>query len=268
MSDPPEPGREIAEWLSTLRLSRYASCFQRGGYQSLGDCRDLTDERLLELEVCPTGHRRRILCSLEALGAGPWCGGEDEEEGAAAENGGKPVPRQRHIFRRDKKRAASCQNPQPRERRERGLEGSQSLPLEAGLGPETEERRCPPRPAPRDPKNIQASAPAQAPVPRPTSSSSGTDSPFISETPSDWDVPPEDPSLLAAGSGPGGGGGPRDDSAFLCGMVENSIYESQPRVKAAAGPRPTRSYRLRHRPVPEIPNLPLPPFQDRWGQFR
>ncbi|KAF7659895.1 hypothetical protein LDENG_00291330 [Lucifuga dentata] len=46
-------------------------------------------------------------------------------------------------------------------------------------------------------------------------------------------------------------------------MVENSIYGRHPTFKVPKGLRPTRSYRLRHRPVPEIPNQIVLPPQDR-----
>ncbi len=141
MLEPPEPSQEIVEWLQTLRLSQYTSCFQQGGYQSLEECTDLTDERLLELRVFPTGHRRRILRSLEALGVKPSVAEEDKEEGGGVENGRrqrKPVPHPRHIFLKDKKRGTSYQHSQPKEESEYDLEGSQTLPPGAGLGTETE----------------------------------------------------------------------------------------------------------------------------------
>ncbi|XP_037832343.1 arf-GAP with Rho-GAP domain, ANK repeat and PH domain-containing protein 2 isoform X2 [Kryptolebias marmoratus] len=49
-------------------------------------------------------------------------------------------------------------------------------------------------------------------------------------------------------------------------MVDNSIYETQMSVKDAAGPRLSRSYRLRHRPVPEIPNPAAVSPQERSTQ--
>ncbi|XP_056432109.1 arf-GAP with Rho-GAP domain, ANK repeat and PH domain-containing protein 2 [Gadus chalcogrammus] len=48
-------------------------------------------------------------------------------------------------------------------------------------------------------------------------------------------------------------------------MVDNVIYETGP---PSRGPRPTRSYRLRHRPVPHIPpRPPLPPLDRQAGDM-
>ncbi|XP_069374868.1 arf-GAP with Rho-GAP domain, ANK repeat and PH domain-containing protein 2 isoform X2 [Paralichthys olivaceus] len=278
MLEPPDPSQEVEEWLSTLRLSQYIPCFQEGGYQSLEDCEDLTDERLLELEVLPTGHRRRILRSLEALGVKPPSGGEDEEE--EEEEGGvqngrrrrKPVPHPRHIFLKDKNRGTSCQHNQPKDKRQYELEGSLSLPPGAGLGIETEDRYLPPpQPAPRNPQNIQTSKSAQTSIPPSvfsSSSSSSSESLCVSEMPSDWEVSSKDPSLLSPNSVPHPNEKPHqsmteDGGGFQGVMVENSIYEAQPSFKSPSRPRFTRSYRLRHRPVPKIPIQTIPPFQDR-----
>lgn len=276
MLEPPELSQEIEEWLSTLRLSQYTLCFWQGGYQILEDCKDLSDDRLLELKVLPTGHRRRILRSLEALGVKQPSGEEEDEE---EEEGGvgkerrqrKPVPHPRHIFLKDKKRGTSCQHHQPKERHEYEVEGSHTLPPGAGLGTEIEESRYirPPLPAPRDPQNIQTSTAVRIFIPPSVScrstSSSSSESLSISEMPSDWEISSENPSLSSTDSFPcmADPTPAEDNSVFQGEMVENSIYESQPAFKVPAGPRLTRSYRLRHRPVPEIPNQAILPPQDR-----
>lgn len=223
--------------------------------------------------MLPTGHRRRILRSLEALGVMQPSGGEEDEENGR--RGRRPVPHPRRIFLKDKTRGSSCHNQQPKERME--FEGSQTLPPGAGLRTEFEdvtERRCvrPPVPAPRDPQNIQTS-PSEPPC-VPTSvfsrSSSSSSSEFfsISEMPSDWDISSENPSLSSTDSFPCLADSPHpslteDNWVFQGNMVENSIYEAQPSFKVPVGPRLTRSYRLRHRPVPQIPNQPTLPPQDR-----
>uniref|UniRef100_A0A665WNT8 ArfGAP with RhoGAP domain, ankyrin repeat and PH domain 2 n=1 Tax=Echeneis naucrates TaxID=173247 RepID=A0A665WNT8_ECHNA len=260
MLESTEPSNEIAEWLSTLRLSQYTSCFQQGGYQRLEDCKDLTEEGLFELKVFPTGHRRRILRSLEALGVKSPSGAEDD---GGEENGRpqrKPLPYPRHIFLKDKKRGASCQHHQPAERRD-DLSGSHSLPPGAGLGAETEDGfLCQPQPAPRNPQNIQTSMSRHTHVPPlASSSSSSSESLCISDIPSDWEIGSEDPSLSSTDSIPCSADASNstvteDHGAFPCEMVENCIYGTQPCFKVPTGPRLTRSYRLRHRPVPEIPS--------------
>ncbi|XP_031145759.1 arf-GAP with Rho-GAP domain, ANK repeat and PH domain-containing protein 2 [Sander lucioperca] len=285
MLEPSEPSQKIVEWLSTLHLSQYTPCFQKRGYQVLEDCKDLTDELLLEFNVLPTGHRRRILRSLEALGVKRPSGGEeDEEEEGGVENRRcrrKPALYPRYIFLKDKKRGTSCQHQQPKETREYELEGSQTLPPGAGLGreisdvPESRYFRLP-QPAPRNPQNIQTSLPKHTFVPASVSSRSGSSSSSsssseslsISEMPSDWEISSEDPSLSSTDSFPCMAEvHPPTLTEGNCGfqgdMVENSIYEAQGSFTVPVGPWLTRSYRLRHRPVPEIPNQTILPLLDR-----
>ncbi|XP_073331305.1 arf-GAP with Rho-GAP domain, ANK repeat and PH domain-containing protein 2 [Pagrus major] len=267
MWEPPDSSQEITEWLSSLRLSQYTSCFQQGGYEALEHCKDLTDERLLELRVFPTGHRRRILRSLEALGVNQPSDEEQDEDGGV-ENGRcrrKPVPHPRHIFLKDKKRGTSCQQHQSKERRD--FEGSQTLPPGAGLGTENEDVpesgyfRRPPQPAPRNPQNIQTTISGHTFIPPSMTSSSSSESLSISEMPSDWEISSEDPSLSSTDSIPYPA--TDDNGGFSGEMVDNSIYESHPTFKVPGAPRLTRSYRLRHRPVPEIPTQTILPLQDR-----
>ncbi|XP_056156183.1 arf-GAP with Rho-GAP domain, ANK repeat and PH domain-containing protein 2 [Lampris incognitus] len=268
--EPPEPSQEILDWLTTLHLPQYALCFQSAGYKTLEECKDLTDECLLALTVYPTGHRRRILRSLEALGVGQECveeEEEEEEEGVGREKGRgqrKPMPYPRHIFLKDKKRATSCQNHEPKERRYYDTDASQSLPPGAGLGAEIEVvaesgTTDPPRPALRDPRNIHNRSFASTSMTNSRSSSSSDSLSSHSEVPSDWEISSEEPPLSGMDSipPPAEVSSPvltGDQGGFLGEMVENTIYERGPSFKARKGPRPTRSYRLRHRPVPEIPN--------------
>lgn len=268
MSEPSEPSEEIVEWLLNLRLSQYTSCFREGGYGSLEECKNLTDERLLELKILPTGHRRRILRSLEALGVKQQSGGEEDEEGAmeSGRRRRKPMPHPRHIFLKDKKRGMSCQVRQQKDSWD--SEGSQTLPPGVALGTQVEDDSergymRPPQPAPRNPLNIQTSISGLMIIPASMSSSSSSsrssssESLSISEMPSDWEVSPEDPTLSSTDSLPSV---PAEDNRGFCGeMVDNVIYEAQPSFKVPEGPRLTRSYRLRHRPVPEIPSQNKPP---------
>ncbi|XP_067379431.1 arf-GAP with Rho-GAP domain, ANK repeat and PH domain-containing protein 2 isoform X3 [Channa argus] len=278
MLQPLEPSQDIVEWLSTLRLCQYTSCFQQGGYHALDDCKNLTEEHLLKLQVLPTGHRRRILRSLEALGVKPQSGRDDENNEGLDDGGNqrKPVPYPRNIFLKDKKRGTSYQHHQLKERRDYGLEGSHTLPPGAGLGPESGDIPVsrpprPPQPAPRNPQNIQTTVSEHTFIP-PTvsssssSSSSDSESLSISEIPSDWEIS-EHTSHGRTNTVPGPAEIPYpaetdDHEDFQVEMVENSIYEAQPSYKDATRPRLSRSYRLRHRPVPDIPSQAIPTLQD------
>lgn len=266
--DPPGPCPEIAEWLSTLRLTQYASCFQQGGYRFVEDCKDLTEDRLLELKVLPTGHRRRILRSLEALGVKQESEEEDDESSAGRSVQRKPVPRPRRIFLNDKKRGVSFEHPVSKDKRDRESEGSQTLPARAGLATEAENLLeskyvSLPQPAPRNIQKRPTSLtlrPALPPSRRSSSSSSSDESLSASEMPSDWEISTEDhvPSSIEVEDPPSS-----LTEGFDGEMVENSIYEAQPSFKGPRGPRLTRSYRLRHRPVPEVPNRIAALLQDR-----
>uniref|UniRef100_A0A672J1J9 ArfGAP with RhoGAP domain, ankyrin repeat and PH domain 2 n=1 Tax=Salarias fasciatus TaxID=181472 RepID=A0A672J1J9_SALFA len=221
---PPESCPEIAEWLSNLRLTQYTSCFQQGGYRFLKDCKDLTEDRLLMLRVLPTGHRRRILRSLEALGVKQESEEEDDKSPGSRNARRKPLPHPRHIFLKDIKRGASFQHPPPNERTD--------IPLSTH-----------------------------------TSSSSGgssSDESFsASEIPSDWEISAEGPTPSSTGVEEPLYSVTEDESGFHGEMVENSIYEGQEILKGPKGPKLTRSYRLRHRPVPEIPSQIAALLQDR-----
>lgn len=256
----------------TLRLSQYISFFQKAGYQVVEDCRGLTDERLLELQVLPTGHRKRILWSLEAQGLKQKDGEKGESEQDAPESDGnekKPPLFPRHIFRKDRSRGLSYQHNQPKENRDYNVEGSQTLPAGAGRTPDCQNQPdrqhiIPPVPAPRNLQLTQTSVSSRPCVPTSMLSSSSNELLPTSETPSDFEAFSEEQcqsnfdSVLSATNAllPVLA---EDQEDCYGEMVENSIYEAQP-----AGSRLTRSYRLRHRPVPEIPSEPAAAPLDRY----
>ncbi|XP_061664829.1 arf-GAP with Rho-GAP domain, ANK repeat and PH domain-containing protein 2 isoform X2 [Syngnathoides biaculeatus] len=236
MLETPEPTQEIEHWLFSLHLSQYVSYFQSGGYRSLEDCADLTDERLRELNVLPTGHRRRILRSLEALGV------KKQNHGEEAQN---PPLYRRTVFLEENKRGRSCQHYRLKEWQPSELEGSQTLPPGAGLGVQMEEGG-PPQPAQREPENVPVSVLEE--LCSPASSSSSTESLATSEIPADWEISAN--FVESAGDVPTL---VEEQGSSRCDMVENAIYNAQPTAAVSRGPRLTRSYRLRHRPVPDIP---------------
>lgn len=276
MLEPRESRYNIEEWLISLRLSQYISFFQKAGYQVVEDCRGLTDERLLELQVLPTGHRKRILWSLEAQGLKQEGGEKGESEQDAPESDGnqkKPPLFPRHIFHKDRIRGESYQHNQPKENRDYHVEGSQTLPAGAGLTPDCQnqpDRRhiIPPVPAPRNLQLTQTSLSSCPCVPTSVLSSSSNESLPTSETPSDFEASSEEQCQSNFDSVPSATDAllpvlAEDQEDCYGEMVENAIYEAQP-----AGPRLTRSYRLRHRPVPEIPIEPAAALLDRYCFFK
>ncbi|XP_048825893.1 arf-GAP with Rho-GAP domain, ANK repeat and PH domain-containing protein 2 [Brienomyrus brachyistius] len=178
-----EPSEEISAWLASLRLGQYGPCLARAGYHRLCDCLGLGDQQLWEMGVLPTGHRRRILSSLETR---PPC----QARGWLSWGVKKTA-----LFA-PKKDGAGLEEPQITWPPSSG----------AGLG--------------------------EAPPPIPNSTSSP--------------LTPAEPATQST-SAPTS----RD---FKGTMVVNDIYEGDGCDMPAGCIRPTRSYRLKHRPVPEVPD--------------
>ncbi|XP_017555122.1 arf-GAP with Rho-GAP domain, ANK repeat and PH domain-containing protein 2 isoform X1 [Pygocentrus nattereri] len=257
LSFPLDPSEEISAWLSSLHLPQYASNFTQAGYCTLGDCRGLTEEKLLNMGYFPTGHRRRILRSLEV-----FMGGEGSDER-------KPVPLPRSIFLKDGKRVVRCQFSQKSSTAENKiLSGTRSLPARTceemvtnndSGGPITKLSMAVPHTLPRRLPKAASSGSSS------TSLHSSAESLSLSShsAPSDWENS-EEPASSIAGHIPGVKGDfPSEESleAFQGEMVDNDIYESSYTVKST-GPRKTYSYRLRHRPVPEIPERTIIPSHE------
>lgn len=213
-----EPDQEIVQWLSSLHLLQYASSFSWAGYRCLKDLRGLTEEKLLEIDNIPTGHRRRILSSLESLMI--------EADGGSVKVPvrRKPIPRPRQLFPKDGQRETSCQHPQ--------INTMDNLQMER--------------------QNLSDRTSVTFGASERTSSSSSASAHGSNESLENFS---EEPYFF--------GEEPNEANVRFQGeMVENEIYEELPLdVRARSDPRSTRSYRLRHRPVPDIPEHTfIPPY--------
>ncbi|XP_041061315.1 arf-GAP with Rho-GAP domain, ANK repeat and PH domain-containing protein 2 isoform X2 [Carcharodon carcharias] len=62
-----EAGGDIADWLISIHLEQYADHFKQSGYFTVGDCKNLNNEILLQVGIAPTGHRKRILKHLSSV---------------------------------------------------------------------------------------------------------------------------------------------------------------------------------------------------------
>ncbi|XP_069781089.1 arf-GAP with Rho-GAP domain, ANK repeat and PH domain-containing protein 2 isoform X3 [Narcine bancroftii] len=62
-----EVNRSIVDWLIDIHLEQYTGNFKKCGYCTLGDCKHLNNEILLQIGIAPTGHRKRILKHLRRL---------------------------------------------------------------------------------------------------------------------------------------------------------------------------------------------------------
>ncbi|XP_047671506.1 arf-GAP with Rho-GAP domain, ANK repeat and PH domain-containing protein 2 isoform X2 [Tachysurus fulvidraco] len=257
-SSPLDPSDKISVWLSSLHLPQYATSFAQAGYHTLADCRALDEEKLLQVAHFPTGHRRRILHNLEILKAG------DNQHIHGSEMDGvkkKPVPFPRTIFLKEGKRVTSSQNPQTNTGYNR-FPGSQTLPTgtckKKWLQHDADFISTVSHTLPRTHHNAPLSG-SKAP-----SMASSNESLSLSShsLPSDWenflkDISASNPSIAQTVSGVTDEG---CSVGFQGVMVDNDIYESSQFTDSCL--RPTRSYKLRHRPVPEIPECTVIPLLD------
>lgn len=94
MSPTAEGSQSIHEWLGGLRLEQYSPTFQEVGLGTVWECRELTACQLERMGVALSGHRKRILLSLQKLFPSErGISGEEEDEGH------KPIPKERTKFR-------------------------------------------------------------------------------------------------------------------------------------------------------------------------
>lgn len=186
-------------------------------------------------------------------------GDRDDEEGKA-----KPVPLPRTIFPKGRRRVTASPNPQT------NSAGANNRLLETQTLPA---RTCKEKVFKHDPGFIST---VSHTLPRTshkasTSGSISASLPSSSESlsasthslPSDWDdfLKEASPSIALPDSGVkdyvNSEGYP---TGFQGTMVDNDIYESS--QFTASGTRLTRSYKLRHRPVPEVPERTIIPPHD------
>uniref|UniRef100_A0A8C1GG62 ArfGAP with RhoGAP domain, ankyrin repeat and PH domain 2 n=1 Tax=Cyprinus carpio TaxID=7962 RepID=A0A8C1GG62_CYPCA len=226
------PEQEITRWLTSLHLLQYASSFARAGYHCFKDLRSLTEEELLKMDNIPTGHRRRILSSLETLMI--------KVDGGEVPVRRKPIPRPRKVFPKAKQRGTSCQHSQGSNIQmtrqtlpSRTIADSERMAIGSATLPHT---------LPSVTSHTASSS---------SSSSSDQGSSESLENFSEEPIPDENDDFSSEGASVG----------FQGEMVENEIYEQCTFIKEPSEPRSTRSFKLRHRPVPEIPEHPfIPPY--------
>uniref|UniRef100_A0A8C5K6A0 Arf-GAP with Rho-GAP domain, ANK repeat and PH domain-containing protein 2 n=1 Tax=Jaculus jaculus TaxID=51337 RepID=A0A8C5K6A0_JACJA len=67
MSSVSEVNVDIRDFLMSINLEQYLSHFQEFGFHTVRDCVSINDSVLHEIGISPTGHRRRILKQLQLL---------------------------------------------------------------------------------------------------------------------------------------------------------------------------------------------------------
>ncbi|XP_077085632.1 arf-GAP with Rho-GAP domain, ANK repeat and PH domain-containing protein 2 isoform X1 [Siphateles boraxobius] len=231
-----EPDQEITVWLTSLHLPQYASSFAQAGYRCLKDLMSLTEVKLLEVDHIPTGHRRRILSSLETL----MVEADGNNSYAKVPVRRKPIPRPRQVFPKDRQRGTSCQQSQGSNIQMT----SQTVP--ARTIADSERMAIGFQTLPSVTCHVVSSS---------SSSASEHGSSESLENFSEDPIPDENDDFPSEGA-----------SVWFQGeMVENEIYEECPFIEEPSELRSTRSFKLRHRPVPEIPEHPFKPPYD-WNE--
>uniref|UniRef100_H0WQ27 SAM domain-containing protein n=1 Tax=Otolemur garnettii TaxID=30611 RepID=H0WQ27_OTOGA len=67
MSSVSEVNVDIRDFLMSINLEQYLSCFHESGYNTVKDCEAINDSVLHRIGISPTGHRRRILKQLQII---------------------------------------------------------------------------------------------------------------------------------------------------------------------------------------------------------
>ncbi|XP_013928085.1 PREDICTED: arf-GAP with Rho-GAP domain, ANK repeat and PH domain-containing protein 2-like, partial [Thamnophis sirtalis] len=256
-----EADPDIGAFLIRINLGQYLFNFREFGYHTLQECVGINDSVLQHMGISPTGHRRRILKHLEvaftkmpeASTSGQSCSPKHPLDPKQKETGGGPSDGQSH---------ASCISNLERHPHYTTHRASPVWDPDSSdtFGPNL---LADPAAVPRNPvKNL---TPEKKPCTGDGSLKKGENLEVqLNATPKDGPLSSafslaeketsevEPPLLSGLGSLP-------DDLQetpffeFKGQMVENDLYCTQSPSKVCA--RPTRSFMLRHRPVPEIPGV-------------
>ncbi|XP_077157771.1 arf-GAP with Rho-GAP domain, ANK repeat and PH domain-containing protein 2 isoform X2 [Paroedura picta] len=264
-----DPSGEIKEFLDGINLGQYFSNFQAFGYRSLPDCVGMNNSMLQQIGISPTGHRRRILKHLEVL--------LSKRQGKSADveshNSDPPVLNLNKTGKGGRQPSGQaytlCGN-RCEERHElpdnesQGCKGSTSSDLDSSSSPCRNVHCSTDVSAVGENASEQAMPETMPPLGYPLRK--GQSEPFnvpledaakddyTSETFRSSEMKPGEEHLLCSGQGNLPRGSP--DSPFIefkGEMVENDLYGPWAQSLTKVGPRTTRSFILRHRPVPEIP---------------
>ncbi|XP_058049798.1 arf-GAP with Rho-GAP domain, ANK repeat and PH domain-containing protein 2-like [Ahaetulla prasina] len=253
---------DIGAFLVSINLGQYLLNFRDFGYHTLQECVGVNDSILQHIGISPTGHRRRILKHLKATftkmpemsTSGQSCSPRHFLDSKQKETGGGPSDGQTH---------AACignheRNPHYTTRDLSGNRASPVLDLDSSdsFDPNT---LADPTAVPRDsPKKVTSE---KKPCTDDASlKKGGPETPEVQLNAAPKDGPDEkktsevEHQLL---SGLGSLLGELQEPSFFefkGEMVENDLYCTQ--SPSRVGARPTRSFILRHRPVPEIPGVP------------
>ncbi|XP_041130466.1 arf-GAP with Rho-GAP domain, ANK repeat and PH domain-containing protein 2 [Polyodon spathula] len=244
MSSSADTGKDVKVWLQSIHLQQYASSFMQAGYHTLEDCGDLNNEVLLHIGVTPTGHRKRILNHLQSLRLldrnDRVAVGESETKttgtdgcdsslktGVSSEKiGGQPTPKPRTVYSKGRNAVKGT------EVLSKAQDDGQSHNIEAKsadvvCGSQTDQGKPQTRHIQSEPSFSSLSSLYQI---------SGNEHSF------------EEPM----------------HTPFKGKMVINELYSERTDLVGQAPMKPvSRSFKLRHRPVPQIPVDAVAPLEDK-----
>ncbi|XP_015273680.1 PREDICTED: arf-GAP with Rho-GAP domain, ANK repeat and PH domain-containing protein 2 [Gekko japonicus] len=259
---------DLNEFLDGINLGQYFSNFQAFGYNSLQDCMWVNNAMLQQMGICPTGHRRRILKHLEVLFSKRQGKSADIESHSSDppvlnlnESGIKGTISSEQTDTVCGNSCACEENQELPDNESQELTGSTSSDLDSfysscpnshcstdvSAAAENTLEQVTPETVSYIDDSLEKGQSSQ--VEDAANDDSTSDAFCSSEMKSG-----EEEHLLCSGLG----SLPRDppDSPFTefkGEMVENDLYGPCAQSLLTAAPRITRSFILRHRPVPEIP---------------
>ncbi|XP_063166022.1 arf-GAP with Rho-GAP domain, ANK repeat and PH domain-containing protein 2 isoform X2 [Candoia aspera] len=263
-----ETGTEIKAFLVSINLGQYLTNFTDFGYNALQDCVGINDSILQHIGISPTGHRRRILKHLEAMftkmpettASVKSCYSRHLLNPNSNETAGGPSDEHTNTAC-----GSNCEkNPEYASHVSLGVTGSTVLDLDSASS------FCPdlltdPAIVPGNAlKNVMSEKTScmdnylkkgepeafefQLNATPKEGSQSSAFPPFEKKTREEEHQPLSRLETLF------------DDLQetpffeFKGEMVENYLYDTCAQSPSKVGPRQTRSFKLRHRPVPEIPD--------------
>lgn len=266
------PSAEIKEFLDGINLGQYFSNFQVLGYNSLQDCMGVNNSMLQQMGISPTGHRRRILKHLEVRFSKRQGRSADVE----SHNSDPPVPNLigseiTDNTSSEQTNAIWGNNCICEENQELPDSESQELKGDISSDWDSSHLSCPNSHCSTDGSTVTENALEQVmpemgscmgdPLEKgeatpfnlqseETAKDNSTSNAFCSSEKKSG----KEEHLLCSGLGDLPCNSP--DPLFIefkGEMVENDLYGPCTQSLMKAPPRTTRSFMLRHRPVPEIP---------------
>ncbi|XP_033869324.3 arf-GAP with Rho-GAP domain, ANK repeat and PH domain-containing protein 2 [Acipenser ruthenus] len=253
MSSSTDTGEDIRVWLESIHLQQYIGGFIQAGYHTLEDCANLNNEVLLHIGVTPTGHRKRILNHLQSLplldcsdrvavdesetkATPAGTGGYDsslQTRVSSEKIGGQPTPKTRTIYSKGRNAVKGAEILSKAQDDGHYIEPySQSHNIEA--------------------KSADLVCGSQTEQGKPQTCCIQSEPPFsslsslcpISENEHSFEEPIYNP--------------------FKGKMVVNELYSERTDLVGQAPMQPvSRSFKLRHRPVPQIPFHTVAPLEDK-----